>query len=70
MPFPSRSSGGTTQRLKCAAVSRHHEQVITFITRQVLDMVSSPPGAPPAVGAPDAGYVQLSDAPGKYVLMH
>ena len=31
---------------------------------------SSPAGLPPAVGAPDAGYVQLGDAPGKYVLMH
>jgi len=30
---------------------------------------SSPPGMPPSVGAPDRGYVQLGDAPGKFVLM-
>jgi polyhydroxyalkanoate synthase len=30
---------------------------------------SGPPAAPPTIGAPDAGYVALVDAPGRYVTM-
>jgi polyhydroxyalkanoate synthase len=31
---------------------------------------SGPPGAPPSLGAPENGYPQLDDAPGRYVHLH
>ena len=36
---------------------------------QWLDAHSGPPGPPPAIGAPKAGYAPLCDAPGTYVRM-
>ena len=38
--FLLHSNGGTTPPPACEGVSRHHEQVVAFIARQMLDMAS------------------------------